>query len=425
MFRNKSEIKKRIFILIILICGFILPLTYGFPLNSFSVNLSNSLNTQANSLSEDSILWKLGRGLPGTGATMKPRLVNFTENGESLIIVGTDEGLAAITLDGFINMSYKTFGPVIDFDTIDDISGDNSSDIILIIYYNKLPNIIAIASNNGTELWKFKPIIEGISAETYEIQDFITYTWDLEIINDIDDDSISEVVISSWYRIFVINGKDGTEMWMRDKDFTNDVWKLAILEDINNNGFQEIIAGSEDGKLSVFDSRNGRKLWNFKTEDTKYQITSFVGISTEVIVNSIDDIMVIDDINNDNIDDVLITADDGYLRLLSGNSGLELDRMICYNIILPTEELGEEDNSPYSSYDRLFTKSGARIFSIPDIDNDGRSDYISIATNLDHGNSPSEERGIFGRIFHINSEYGFQRFNITHNINWLYRSFYY
>ena len=85
---------------------------------------------------------------------MKPRLVNFTENGESLIIVGTDKGLATITLDGFISMSYRTFGPVIDFDIIEDISGDDIDDIVLITYYKDHPNLIAIASNNGSEIWK-------------------------------------------------------------------------------------------------------------------------------------------------------------------------------------------------------------------------------------------------------------------------------
>ncbi|KKN15451.1 hypothetical protein LCGC14_0985910 [marine sediment metagenome] len=422
-FRHNSELTKRTFLLIVFIFSLILPITSGFPLNSFNDDFSHNLNTQANGSSEESILWKLGKGLPGTGATMKPRLVNFTENGESLIIVGTNEGLAAITLDGLINMSYRTFGPVIDFDIIEDISGDNIDDIILITYYKDHPNLIAISSNNGTEIWKFKPTIEGISTETFEIQEFITYTWDLEIINDIDEDSISEIVIASWYRIFVVNGKSGSKLWMRDGDFANDVWKLAILEDIDNNGYDTIIAGSEGGKLCAFDSKSGRRIWTFKVDETKLRVWTMMGISTKIIPNSIDDIKVIKDVDNDEIDDILIAADDGYLRLISGNSGLELDNVMIYNITQPTE-IFEFSTSPYTSAKRLFTKSGVKIYEIPDIDNDGISEYMSIASDLDYGYSYGVEKMIEGRIFHINPEFEIDRFNITYSLNWTYQEFY-
>ncbi|MEE9378221.1 MAG: hypothetical protein V3V33_09310 [Candidatus Lokiarchaeia archaeon] len=423
-FRLNSEVTRRTFLLVVIICGLILPMTYGFPLNSFNIDFSNNLNTQANGSSEDSILWKLGKGLPGTGATMKPRLVNFTENSESLIIVGTDEGLAAITLDGFINMSYRTFGPVIDFDIIEDISGDTIDDIILITYYKDHPNLIAIASNNGTELWKFKPTIEGINTETFETQEFITYTWDLEIINDIDEDSISEIVIASWYRIFVVNGKSGSKIWMRDGDFANDVWKLAVLEDINDNGYDTIIAGSEGGKLCAFDSESGKRLWTFKVNEIKFSVMTIYGISTEAIPNSIDDIKIIRDVDNDDIDEILITADDGYLRLISGKLGVELDNALCYNITIPTSTLYDLSDSPYDSAKRIFTKSGVKIYEIPDINNDGRGEYMSIACDLDYRYSNGEKKIIEGRIFNINPEFEFQRINITHRLNWTYQSFY-
>ena len=106
-FRNKSLSTYRILLLTLLISSFLIPIFNFLSLKTFNVDFSNSLNTHANSLGEDSILWKFGKGLPGTGATMKPRLVNFTENGESLITVGTNGGIATITSDGFINMSYK------------------------------------------------------------------------------------------------------------------------------------------------------------------------------------------------------------------------------------------------------------------------------------------------------------------------------
>ncbi len=417
--RKNFKLMKKIIAISALFYAILSPITIIFASNAVNVDFSNNLNTQANDSAEDSILWKLGKGLPGTGATMKPRLVNFTENGESLIIVGTDKGLAAVTLDGFISMSYRTFGPVIDFDIIEDISGDDIDDIVLITYYKDHPNLIAISSNNGSEIWKFKATIEGISTETYEKQDFITYTWDLEVINDINEDSISEIVITSWYRLIVVDGKVGDKLWMRESDFANDIWKVEVLEDINNNGFQTIIAGSEEGKLSAFDSESGKKLWTFKVEEMKIPVTTMFGISTENVPNSIDDIKIVNDVDNDDIDEILVAADDGYLRLISGKNGHELYNAICYNMTKIKEYLYDiPSTSPYSSTERLFRKSGVKLYEIPDINNDGIKEYMSIACDLDY--EDKETNLIESRIFCINPETESELINISISRNWTY-----
>ena len=253
--KRRSKVITTITICVILLLPIMATLPSNFLTNENVINLK----TQNEGSGADSILWKVGKGIPGDGPTMQPKAVNFTEGGPSLIVVGMDEGIATISLDGFINMSYRTLGPVIDFEIIEDISGDGVKDIVLITYNKDHPNVIAITSNNGSEIWKFKPTIKGISTENYEEHDYITYSWDIEIINDITDDSIPEIVISSWYRLYVVNGKSGTKVWMNDKDFTNDIWKLEVLEDINNNGYQTIIAGSEEGELIAFDSKIGTK----------------------------------------------------------------------------------------------------------------------------------------------------------------------
>ncbi|GAI29956.1 unnamed protein product, partial [marine sediment metagenome] len=83
------------------------------------------------------------------------------------------------------------------------------------------------------------------------------------------------------------------------------------------------------------------------------------------------------DINNDNYDDILIAADDGYLRLISGLSGLELSKKICFNITpILTPQYGGYSSSPYSSIKRLFMKSGIKIYEIPDINDDNITEYI-------------------------------------------------
>jgi len=420
----KLRYKKYSIMALIIILG--LPINNYILGNLFINDFSNNPKTQAEDSGEDSIIWKLGKGFPGSGATMQPRLVNFTEGGTPLIIVGTDGGIATISLDGFIIMSYRTFGPVFDFEIIEDISGDNQSDIVLITYFQDHPNIIAISSSNGSEIWKFKPTIEGISTDTYQAQNFIPYTWDIKLINDITSDSISEIVISSWYSLITVNGKSGNKVWMNDHDFTNDIWKLEVVEDLNGNGYETIIAGSEEGKLIAFDSKDGSKIWTFTVEGTEVLAYSMTGLSLVTVPNSIDDIKVVGDVNNDEINDILIASDEGYLRLISGRYGRLLDDEVCFNMSSTTESYySSYPTSPYSSVKRIFMKSGIKIYEIPDINNDGIKEYISIASDLDYSSGyDSQAKIIQGKIFNINPLSEINKINITRSLNWTYNSFF-
>ncbi|GAH05968.1 unnamed protein product, partial [marine sediment metagenome] len=109
----------------------------------------------------------------------------------------------------------------------------------------------------------------------------ITHTWDIKVINDINDDSIPDIAITSWFRLIVVSGKDGNELWINSNDFINDIWKLEVLEDINGNGFDTIIAGSEEGKLGAFDSKDGTILWSHPIDDTIIPTITIFGSGTE------------------------------------------------------------------------------------------------------------------------------------------------
>ncbi|GAH36676.1 unnamed protein product, partial [marine sediment metagenome] len=284
--------------------------------------------------------------------------------------------------------------------------------------------LIAITSNNGSEIWKFKPTIEGIDPTTYATHDFITHAWDIKVINDINDDSIPDIAITSWFRLIVVSGKDGNELWINSNDFINDIWKLEVLEDINGNGFDTIIAGSEEGKLGAFDSKDGTILWSHPIDDTIIPTITMFGSGTEEVPNSIDDIKIISDVDHDGTDDVLIATDDGYLRIISGLLGFELDNAMCFNmtdIIVPIWSSGLS-TSPYTSVKRIFMKSGVKIYEIPDINNDNIDDFISIACDLDY-TTPLEYL-IYGKIFNINSESGLEKINITTSFNWSIQEFY-
>ena len=260
----------------------------------------------------DSLLWRFSRGMPGTGATMQPQKVTFASGGEQYIIVGTDGGIATLTLDGVIGMSYMTFGEVITFDLIEDLNGDGQKDIVLVVYDRDHANVIAISSNDGTEIWKHDPRISGYDSETFATRVFITYTWDVEVVDDIDDDDKEDVIISSWNRIIALEGDDGDEIWVNDDACTNDVWNIEYADD-------KIIAGSEAGELVALDVEDGELEWESEIEPTTtIPLRSMAVVVQREIPSSINDIIIDDDT-------IIVSADNGYIYLVDVDDWTEID----------------------------------------------------------------------------------------------------
>ncbi|MFX1387321.1 MAG: PQQ-binding-like beta-propeller repeat protein [Promethearchaeota archaeon] len=329
----------------------------------------------------DSLLWRFGRGMPGTGATMEPQKVTFTPGGEEYIVVGTDGGIATLTLDGVISMSYMTFGEVITFDLIQDISGDNQKDIVLVVYDRDHANVIAIASNNGYELWKYDPRVLGYDSETFAPREFITYTWDIEVVEDINDDDVDDVIISSWNKIIALEGDDGDEIWENDDACTNDIWNIEYLDD-------KIIAGSEAGELVALNLEDGKLEWTSEIKPTTIiPLRSMAVVVEREIPSSINDII----IDGDNI---IVSADNGYLYLVDGDDGEELDDYEFYEIDEYDEEVGDTTDvlsSPYSCERRVFQRAGFKLFETIDTNNDGINDYAGISFHLEYSDEDFHE----------------------------------
>ncbi len=404
----QTKFKKYNKILTSFVIGFILivPVIELVILKSSIKKSPINSKTPSNNSDINAILWKFGQGLIGEGPTMQPRLVRFTEEGEQFVVVGTDGGLAVINLDGFINMTYITFKEVIDFDLIDDISGDDAMDIVLNTYDQERPNVFAVSSKDGEELWSYTPKVESIASDTFTTQEYIPHSWDVKAINDINKDGISDVVISSWYKLIALDGRTGYEIWVNDKDFTNDIWKIEFYNDT-------IVAGSENGELLALNPTNGQKIWIYKVPPIRMEVVSVgtVGFFERDVPNSIDDILIVDDVTNDSINEILVASDDGVIRLISGSSGVILDRLVFYNLSyyegsLPSNvridtEIGD---SPYLGESRIFRNPGAKFFEFPDINNDGKKEYCIYAYLLDYGWMKMFERWFNNTIFNINGQ---------------------
>ncbi|MEJ2251913.1 MAG: hypothetical protein P8Y97_19920 [Candidatus Lokiarchaeota archaeon] len=353
----------------------------------------------------------------GEGPVTDPRLVKFDENGEEYIVFGTDEGIVVISKFGDIVMSYRTDASVIAFDLIEDISGDGFKDIALITYTAKKDNVMAISSDKGILLWNYKrssqtlaldaeknPMIyltytaekdnimaissdKGILLWTYKrssqtlkvdaeknpmiYQQELDNVWDIKKTNDINSDGISEILIASTSEIIMLDGATGGVVWINSNACSNNVWRLEYSN-------EKIIAGSENGELVAL-NLNGQQLWKYQTLPSimYLYISDYDPLEEREVPNSIDDIAFYEDIDNDGIEEIVSTADDGFIRINSGRDGKLLDKFKAYNMAkverynYPTTD----SNYPYNPSRRLFGNYGLKLSLINDFIGTGET-YI-------------------------------------------------
>jgi hypothetical protein len=341
--------------------------------NEFPQNSSNS---------NSSLIWKSKQGIVGNGPTIEPEIINYSSSLETLFIC-TDEGYNIIDFNGTVITSFSFSNPVIDFDVSFDVTGDEVFDIFAITYQNNDANIHAIDSEEEEIIWEFAPTVTGFNPDTMQSQDFIIYSWCIETVSDINEDGYNDLIISSWFHLYALSGIDGSIIWSDQNLFSNDVWRIVKIQDVNQNGYSEILAGSESGELILIDSKTGNQIWKFTIQPLSIQMDYGSYIENISIPMSVDDIIVLDDIDSDSISDILISSDDGYIRTISGLDGNLISKISVYNFDRPdTISPYDWENQLYSTEKRIFGKSGVKIFPTFDLTGDGQVEFISYATDL-------------------------------------------
>ena len=339
----------------------------------------------------DSILWKVSHsGIPGTYPTMPPFVSNFTEVGPNYIIVGTDKGLAVLAMNGSTRIKFDTFQPVIDIAVAGDLSGDDQRDLVAVVLDQDHPNIYAISSTDGAQLWSFNPTILGFNKDTLLQQNYTTYSWDIESVDDLNNDGVQDLVLSSWFRVFALSGITGQVLWTNSISCSDDVWKIAVIDDINLDNQKEIIVASEKGEVISLQGQTGQKIWSYTIQKVTYSTSYYTPTDFPV---SISDVKVGPDLDGDGASDLLITGDDGIFRILSSKSGAEIAKATIYDNNLSPNSYVSFGGEWYTYQERLFTKSGAKIFPVPDMNGDAIGDWMIIAYNLDVDySSPSRDK---------------------------------
>ena len=334
-------------------------------------------DTSQNNQINDSILWSFNQGLMGNSPTIQPRLVNLTEGGESFILLGSDSGISLIDVDGCLVFNYETQGEVLDFEVIGDISQDGQKDIALVVLDQIHPNVLVIDSNKSEVLWTINPKATSFDPQTSKKREYTTQSWDIKVVGDINQNNFTDLAFSSWKNIYVVDGKDGSVIWENEKTFSDDVWTLEVLDSL-------IIGGSQAGEIVALDLLSGVEKWRFEIPKTEYIIDYWGGKEEMKLPNSVDEMLKVKDIDGDKISDLLISSDDGFLRILSGKTGILLSEKEIYQVDKGKRELRNVPSYRYSIEERFFGLSGFRIVSIPDINEDNNPDYLTLVSNLDY-----------------------------------------
>ncbi len=171
--------------------------------------------------------------------------------------------------------------------SIDDLNGDNQSDVVIAYGNNGTTDLAVRALNgvNGQTLWT-RPMI------LYEPKELL----ELPLPN-----GNSDVIAAEYFnRIHRLNGSDGSIVWTYPLGASAGVIQIVLINDINGDQISDVlIASFANNGLNCLSGANGAQLWAWQMD---YQF----GVAA------------IPDINDDGFDDVLAAARYGNFYCISG-----------------------------------------------------------------------------------------------------------
>ncbi len=346
---------------------------------------ANTIPEILDNTSKGSVLWQTIDGMTG-GITTEIKLVDQTNTGTpNTVLVGTDGGAMAIDLlTGEVYTRYTTLNPVLSITDIADIDNGGRNDFVISTRNQQTPNVIAVSTETGEKLWEFKPEVEAFTEEDGLI-DAETISW---CVDSIPSGGRKDVIVSSWKRVYRLSGENGDVMWT----FTggNDIWSVVAAPDLTGDNVNDVLAGSQDGDIYLLNGKNGRVVWEHDlTEiyETVIELDSKKGEEGGTVDIRIDlslwSILTFEDVNSDNVPDVVVSSEDGFVTLMSGSGG---NIIWSKKITLQNQpNIDEEDNvGIQAGIDDLSNYFNPRIKTIEDFDGDGLRDILVMGINRDH-----------------------------------------
>ena len=349
-------------------------LTMTLPSTTISQDENNDSENLGDT-SHQSILWQTIGGMTGE-ITTEIKLVDQTnEDSPDTVLVGTDGGAMAIDLlNGEVITRYTTLDPVLSITDIADIDDKGRTDIVITTRNQQTPNVIAVSTETWEKLWEFKPMVEAYTEEDGLI-DMETISW---CVDSIPAGSGKDVIVSSWRMVYRLSGDNGDVIWT----FTgnNDIWTVVAADDLTGDNKNDILAGSQDGDIHLLNGETGDEVWVHDLSE-KYEMTivedpkkgedQTSNTETIIIDLSLWSIITIEDVDRDSFPDVVVSSEDGFITLISGDSG---DIIWSKKITLQNEP--DVENEEQTGIDDLLNFFNPRIKTIDDFDGDGLRDIL-------------------------------------------------
>ena len=341
---------------------------------------SNATVETQDSTAQGSVIWQTIGGMTGD-ITTEIKLVDQTNIGTpNTVLVGTDGGAMAIDLlTGEVYTRYTTLHPVLSITDIADIDGKGRGDFVITTQDQHKSNVIAVSTETGNELWKFKPMVEAYTDEEGLIE-AQTFSW---CVYSIPADSVMDVIVSSWRNVYRLSGDDGDVLWSFKGG--NDIWNVVAIDDLTGDNKHDVLAGSQDGDIHLLNGRTGKEVWSHDLTE-RYETVREGGSSygkgggtldpIEIDIDlSLWSILAINDVDGDNFEDVVVSSEDGFITLISGDSGKTI---WSKKITLQNEPNIDTDNNVgiQSGIDNILNFFNPRIKTIDDFDSDGLDDIL-------------------------------------------------
>ena len=138
---------------------------------------------------------------------------------------------------------YEAPAPVLDVYAVEDITGDENSDLIALCENG---TVIAIDGHRGRVAWEAE--VEGDIRAMF-------------VIGDVNEDGSEDVGFIAFHNgITVINGSNGIQLW---NSRAHDMLTVGIpLNDLNDNGSPDIAYGDDNNHIRAIDGRTAVAAWD-------------------------------------------------------------------------------------------------------------------------------------------------------------------
>ncbi|UCD04142.1 MAG: VCBS repeat-containing protein [Candidatus Woesearchaeota archaeon] len=207
----------------------------------------------------DSSMDVIQLGISGLITTPDIILEDIDNDGINSIIIGTSTGLYIFTGSGSLEKYIQTSSFVTNIVVLDDLNADGKKEIVISTRDIYFPNVLCIDGETGSKLWEFSP-----RTEVYD--PYILWTmkqtnvFDMIEIQDINNNGHNDLVLSSGYNVYAVDGKNGEIIWtFEDSD---NLWDIVTVNDQNGDGKQEILAGDQNGYVYLLSGSSGEEIWS-------------------------------------------------------------------------------------------------------------------------------------------------------------------